>query len=234
MIDVYATAGTFTDKHRLAADLAATLMAIEGVPDIPMFRQNTAGFVHELPAGDLSNVDGASGYVRVQVLTNAGALDRDKQLAVVSQFTSMVADAAGDPALAGRTWVLLTEAVPGGWGLWGHANTNDELVARPASRSPSCRQTPGSPPPNRRNRRMPTAASPSPVIPVSGRQRYAAGPPPSRPGTATSSSCPCCSSSCPSYPSWPCPSPRFPTYQVNEMLTRRVNVSLTGGDCRLR
>jgi phenylpyruvate tautomerase PptA (4-oxalocrotonate tautomerase family) len=129
MIDVYATAGTFTDKHQLAADLAATLMAIEKVPDIPMFRQNTAGFVHELPAGDLSNVDGASNYVRVQVLTNAGALDRDKQLAVVSQFTSIVAAAAGDPALAERTWVLLTEAVPGGWGLSGHANTNDELVA---------------------------------------------------------------------------------------------------------
>ncbi len=129
MIDVYATAGTFTDKHKLAANLAATLMAIEGVPDIPMFRQNTAGFVHELPDGDLSNVDGASNYVRVQVLTNAGALDRDKQLAVVSQFTRIVADAAGDPALAERTWVLLTEAVPGGWGLSGHANTNDELVA---------------------------------------------------------------------------------------------------------
>jgi phenylpyruvate tautomerase PptA (4-oxalocrotonate tautomerase family) len=129
MIDVYATAGTFTDKHKLAADLAATLMAIEKVPDIPMFRQNTAGFVHELPDGDLSNVDGESDYVRVQVLTNAGALDRDKQLAVVSQFTHIVADAAGDPALAERTWVLLTEAVPGGWGLSGHANTNDELVA---------------------------------------------------------------------------------------------------------
>jgi phenylpyruvate tautomerase PptA (4-oxalocrotonate tautomerase family) len=129
MIDVYATAGTFTDKHKLAADLAATLMAIEKVPDIPMFRQNTAGFVHELAEGDLSNVDGESNYVRVQVLTNAGALDRDKQLAVVSQFTHIVADAARDPALAERTWVLLTEAVPGGWGLSGHANTNDELVA---------------------------------------------------------------------------------------------------------
>jgi len=129
MIDVYATAGTFTDKHKLAADLAATLMAIEGVPDVPMFCQNTAAFVHELPAGDLSNVDGESGYVRVQVLTNAGALDRDKQLAVVSQFTCMIADTDGDPALAGRTWVLLTEVVPGGWGLWGHANTNDELIA---------------------------------------------------------------------------------------------------------
>jgi phenylpyruvate tautomerase PptA (4-oxalocrotonate tautomerase family) len=129
MIDVYATAGTFTDQHRLAADLAAALMAIEGVPDIPMFRQNTAAFVHELPAGEISNVDGASGYVRVQVLTNAGALDREKQIAVVSQFTTMVAGAARDPALADRTWVLLTEAVPGGWGLGGHANTNDELVA---------------------------------------------------------------------------------------------------------
>ena len=129
MIDVYATAGTFTDKHQLARDLAATLMAIEGVPDIPMFRQNTAAFVHELPEGDLSNVGGASNYVRVQVLTNAGALDRAKQLAVVSQFTSMIADAAHDPALNDRTWVLLTEAEPGGWGIRGHANTNDELVA---------------------------------------------------------------------------------------------------------
>jgi len=33
------------------------------------------------------------------------------------------------PALASRTWVLLTEAPDGGWGLSGHANTNEELVA---------------------------------------------------------------------------------------------------------
>jgi phenylpyruvate tautomerase PptA (4-oxalocrotonate tautomerase family) len=129
MIDVYATAGTFRDPHQLASDLARTLMTIEGVPDIPMFRQNTAGFVHEMAAPAISNVDGDSGYVRLQVLTNAGALDRDKQLAVVSQFTDLVATAAGDPSLSGRTWVLLTEAVDGGWGLGGHANTNDELVA---------------------------------------------------------------------------------------------------------
>jgi hypothetical protein len=40
-----------------------------------------------------------------------------------------VADAAGDPSLADRTWVLLTEAPEGGWGLLGHASTNAELVA---------------------------------------------------------------------------------------------------------
>ncbi len=128
MIDVYAAAGTFADTHQLAVDLAATVMRIEQVPDIPLFRQNTAAFVHELPASSLANVDGDSRYVRVQVLTNAGALDRDKQLAVVSQLTDVISAAAGDPGLAARTWVLLTEAPEGGWGLHGHANTNAELV----------------------------------------------------------------------------------------------------------
>ena len=60
--------------------------------------------MHELPASALANVDGDSPYVRVQVLTNAGALDRD------------------------RTWVLHTEAPEGGWGLHGVAHTNAELV----------------------------------------------------------------------------------------------------------
>jgi phenylpyruvate tautomerase PptA (4-oxalocrotonate tautomerase family) len=128
MIDVYATAGTFPQPHQLAADLARALMIIEGVPDIPMFRQNTAAFIHELADGAMSNVDGDSNYIRVQVLTNAGALDRDKQLAVVSQFTDLVTSAAGDPSVSARTWVLITEAVEGGWGLGGHANTNAELV----------------------------------------------------------------------------------------------------------
>ena len=63
------------------------------------------------------------------MLTNLGALDRAKQLAVVEQFTDIVAGAAGRPELKERTWVLLTEAPDGGWGLWGHAHTNAELVA---------------------------------------------------------------------------------------------------------
>lgn len=129
MIDVYAIAGTFADTHKLATDLATAVMTIEQVPDIPMFRKNTAAFVHDLPAGALSNVDGDDDYVRVQVLTNAGALDRDKQLAVVSRLTEIVGEAAPDPGVADRTWILLTEAPDGGWGLHGHAHTNAELVS---------------------------------------------------------------------------------------------------------
>lgn len=129
MIDVYARVGTFADNHHLAVEIAAAVMKVEQVPDIPMFRSNTAAFVHDLPADSLSNVDGESNYVRVQVLTNAGVLDRDKQLALVSRLTEIVADAAGDPTLVERTWVLLTEAPEGGWGLAGHSNTNSELIA---------------------------------------------------------------------------------------------------------
>jgi hypothetical protein len=64
MIDLYAAAGTFSDMSQLAKDLAATLMAVEGVPDIPMFRKNTAAFVHELPPSSFANVDDDSTYVR--------------------------------------------------------------------------------------------------------------------------------------------------------------------------
>jgi hypothetical protein len=67
--------------------------------------------------GCLANADGDSTHLRVQVLTNAGALDRDKQLPVVSQLTAIVAAAAGDPSLAGRTRALSTEA-PTADGAW--------------------------------------------------------------------------------------------------------------------
>ncbi len=129
MIDVYATAGTFADKHSLARDLAAAVMRWEQVPELPLFERNTAGFVHELPAGSLSDVTGADDHVRIQVLTPVGVLDRDKQLGVVAELTDIAAKAVGDPTLAERTWVLLTEAPEGGWGIAGHANTGADIAA---------------------------------------------------------------------------------------------------------
>src|SRR3984893_17258697 len=115
MIDVYATPGTFADKHALAQDLATAVMRWERVPDLGLFRNNTAAFVHELPTDSIANVNGESNYVRVQVLTPVGVLDRDKQLGVVKELTEIVAAAAGDDGLVERTWVLLTEAPEGGW-----------------------------------------------------------------------------------------------------------------------
>ena len=129
MIDVYAVEGTFGDKHSLAKDLAAAVMRWEQVPNIALFRNNTAAFIHDLPADSLSNVAGDSNYVRVQVLTPVGVLDRNKQLGVVKELTGIVAAASGDPTLTARTWVLITESPEGGWGLNGHANTGADIAA---------------------------------------------------------------------------------------------------------
>jgi len=56
-------------------------------------------------------------YATIGTFANPKALARD-----------LVAAAAGDPPVTARTWVLLSEAIEGGWGLAGHANTNAELV----------------------------------------------------------------------------------------------------------
>ena len=129
MIDVYATEDMFTDKHTLAQNLAKAVMRWEQVPEIPLFLDNTAAFIHDLPAGAISNAAGDSNYVRVQVLTPINVLDRDKQLGVVKELTEIIVAAAGDPTLADRTWVLITESPEGGWGIDGHANTGADIVA---------------------------------------------------------------------------------------------------------
>ena len=130
MIDVYAAEGTFADKHALAQDLARAVMRWEQVPDIPLFSDNTAAFIHDLPADAIANASGASDSIRVQVLTPVGVLDRDKQLGVVRELTDIVAAAAGDPTYAERTWVLITESPEGGWGIAGHANTGADIAAQ--------------------------------------------------------------------------------------------------------
>ena len=129
MIDVTARAGTFKDKPALVVALARAMMKWEQVPDIGMFSDNTAAFIHELPADAFGDANGKSDHIRINVLTPVGILDRDKKLGVTAELTDLVVAAAGDPSLKERTWVLIAETPDGGWGLGGHANTNAEIAA---------------------------------------------------------------------------------------------------------
>lgn len=124
MIDVYAATGTFSDKHKLAQDLANAVIRWEKVPPIKLFQNNTAAFVHELPPEAISNAAGESNYVRVQVLTPVAVLDREKQLGVVRELTDIVAAAAKDASVSNRTWVLITESPEGG------ADSNSKTLCR--------------------------------------------------------------------------------------------------------
>lgn len=133
MIDVYAPEDLFpagTDRQ-LAEKLTAALLRAEGVAEPgPALLHNTAAYVHRLPPDAVHTAaTGSARTVRVQVLTPPGALDRDAQKALVAEATEIVATVAGDPSQATRTWVLLTEAAEGGWGIAGTAYATADFAA---------------------------------------------------------------------------------------------------------
>jgi phenylpyruvate tautomerase PptA (4-oxalocrotonate tautomerase family) len=47
----------------------------------------------------------------------------------VKEATEIVATLSGDATQAGRTWVILTEAAEGGWGMLGTAFGRQEFTA---------------------------------------------------------------------------------------------------------
>ena len=57
------------------------------------------------------------------------ALSRDGQKQLVKEATGIVATLSGDPTQADRTWVILTEAAEGGWGMLGTAFGKEEFAA---------------------------------------------------------------------------------------------------------
>jgi phenylpyruvate tautomerase PptA (4-oxalocrotonate tautomerase family) len=71
----------------------------------------------------------AARTVRVQVATPPAALSREGQKQLVKEVTEIVAKISVDATQAGRTWVLLTEAAEGGWGIAGTAFGREEFAA---------------------------------------------------------------------------------------------------------
>ncbi|MER7680687.1 hypothetical protein [Streptomyces sp. NPDC096934] len=128
MIDVYCRKGLVTDRQGLARELAQAVMRWEKVPAIPFFSDNTAAFIHELDVDASSTAGGDTDHVRVNVMTNADALNREQQIGLVKEITELIAAASANASLAEHTWVTLSEAVDGGWGIGGHAYTNEEIV----------------------------------------------------------------------------------------------------------
>jgi phenylpyruvate tautomerase PptA (4-oxalocrotonate tautomerase family) len=133
MIDVYAPADLFPAgaDRQLAEELTLALLRAEGVPTpTPYHLNNTAAYIHRLPASAVNTAaTGSARTVRVQVLTPPGAFKREGQKQLVAEVTAIVAKIAGDPRQPERTWVLLTEAAEGGWGIAGTAFGREEFVA---------------------------------------------------------------------------------------------------------
>jgi phenylpyruvate tautomerase PptA (4-oxalocrotonate tautomerase family) len=80
----------------------------------------------------------AARTVRVQVVTPPSALTRDGQKQLTREITEIVAKVSGDVTQTVRTWVLLTEAAEGGWGIAGTAFGKEEFVALAAKAKATC------------------------------------------------------------------------------------------------
>jgi len=132
MIDVYAPADIFpaTADQQLGRELTHAVLRAEGVAHPgPFHLDNTAAFIHRLPSSAISTASAPSARtVRVQVVTPPGALSRVGQRQLTTEATDIIASAAGDPSLAARTWVILTEAAEGGWGIAGTAFGVEEFT----------------------------------------------------------------------------------------------------------
>jgi phenylpyruvate tautomerase PptA (4-oxalocrotonate tautomerase family) len=143
MIDVYARADLFPENadRRLGEELTAAVLRAEGVAEPgPFHRDNTAAYIHRMdPTAVHTAATGSARTVRVQVITPPGALTRDGQRRLVREITEIVTQVSGDPTQAQRTWVLLTEAAEGGWGLAGTAFGKEEFAAL-AAKAAAARQ----------------------------------------------------------------------------------------------
>ena len=139
MIDVYAAADLFPagSNRQLAEELTSALLRAEGVATpAAVHLANTAAYIHRLDpkAVHTAGADSAR-TVRVQVITPPGALDRDGQKSLVAEATQIIAKIACDATQGARTWVLLTEAAEGGWGIAGTAFGREEFTALAARKS---------------------------------------------------------------------------------------------------
>ena len=133
MIDVYAPSDLFPDgtDGRLGHELTMAVLRAEGVATPgPFHLNNTAAFIHRMdPHTVHTAATDSARTVRVHIITPPAALNREGQKQLVKEATEIVAKISGDPTQASRTWVILTEAAEGGWGLAGTAFGRAEFAA---------------------------------------------------------------------------------------------------------
>jgi len=137
MIDVYVPSDLLASgsDRRIGEALTLAVLRAEGVAAPgPFHLENTAAFIHRMdPATVQTAAQSLARTVRIQIITPPGALTRDGQKQLVKDATEIVADVCGDPSQTKRTWVLLTEAAEGGWGIAGTAFGRDEFTALAAA-----------------------------------------------------------------------------------------------------
>jgi phenylpyruvate tautomerase PptA (4-oxalocrotonate tautomerase family) len=136
MIDVFAADYLFPAgaDRQLGEELTMAVLRAEGVANpSPFLLDNTTVYIHRMnPAAVQTAATALARTVRVQIITPPGALSRDGQKQIVKEATEIVSRISGNASQATRTWVILSEAAEGGWGMLGTAFGREEFAAAAA------------------------------------------------------------------------------------------------------
>ena len=137
MIDAYAPNDLLPagSDRRIGEELTLAVLRAEGVSSpAPFHLANTAAYIHRMdPIAVQTAASANARTIRVQIITPPGALTRNGQKQLVKDASSILAEICGDPSQVQRTWVLLTEAAEGGWGIAGVAYGREEFAALAAA-----------------------------------------------------------------------------------------------------
>ena len=133
-IDIVASAGVFeaaTEADVMTGVFQALLAAIDAVGD-----ERVASIMgvslHVLPAARVMMGGRVTSSVRIDVVLPAVALASfRRRRRFIEDATAAVVAASSDPEIRERVVVRVVHSVDGGWGIGGHAFTNDEIDEGP-------------------------------------------------------------------------------------------------------
>lgn len=133
-IDIVASAGVFDERAEplfMRRLYDALLEAIDGTEDVRAAAVMGVA-LHVLPAARVTMGGRIASSVRIGVVLPAIALASfRRRRRFIAAATAVVAELSTDPTVASRVVVRIVHAVDGGWGIGGHAFTNDEIDEGP-------------------------------------------------------------------------------------------------------
>jgi hypothetical protein len=117
-------------EHTTMARLAESFLRLHGLAGNKALTPNVIGHIQVLPKGStFAGLQSAAVAIVEWKVPSFAFTSREIQAAYVEEATNTVHEASGGRHPKELTWVNVTHAVDGGWGIAGRAMTNSELGA---------------------------------------------------------------------------------------------------------
>ncbi len=133
-VDIVASAGLFdtTAEQAVMANVFAAFIAAIDATDDERVSSIMGVTLHVVPAERMHMGGRIASSVRIDVILPAIALASfRRRRRFITDATTAVVAVSSDPTIQDRVVVRIVHSVDGGWGVGGHAFTNDEIDEGP-------------------------------------------------------------------------------------------------------